>query len=148
MSDKMKKELDFFNQNKFDDESGGPVNTSSMNKWIINFNGPKDSDYEGGRFHVEITFASDYPKSMPKCKFLNEELLHPNIYSDGSVCFGNYSWNDGYTIIDLLSALKHLLKNPYFKSGYDNPQIKDFFEKDEVSYHRTVRELVAEFCKD
>jgi len=144
----MQKELDFFNQNKFDDEYGGPIDRNNMKKWVIHFNGPQGSDYEGGKFHVEINFGSDYPKSIPGCKFLNEELLHPNINSSGCVCFGNYVWRDGYTIIDLISALKHLLKKPYFNSGYDDPQVRDFYNADPVAYHRTVRELVEEFCKN
>ena len=111
MSNIMEKELEFFNQNKFDDESGGPIDRNNMKKWIVNFDGPKDSDYEGGKFHVEITFKDDYPKSRPECKFLSEELLHPNIYSNGNVCFGNYEWHEGYTVIDLLAALKYLLRN-------------------------------------
>ena len=65
MSNIMEKELEFFNQNKFDDESGGPIDRNNMKKWIVNFDGPKDSDYEGGKFHVEITFKDDYPKSRP-----------------------------------------------------------------------------------
>lgn len=148
MADKMEKELKLFNQNKFDDEYGGPVDRQNMNKWIVHFSGPKGSDYEGGKFHVEINFGSDYPKSMPNCKFLNEELLHPNISSSGSVCFGGYVWKEGYTILDLINALKYLLKNPYFKSGYDNPQIRDFYNKDPEAYKRTVREIVAEFCQN
>lgn len=67
----MKKRIRFLNQNKFDDESGGPFDSLNMYIWIVNFNGPKESDYERGRFHVEITFTSDYPKTMPSCKFLN-----------------------------------------------------------------------------
>jgi ubiquitin-protein ligase len=147
MSTKMDKEYNFFIKYKSDDESGGPIDRNNMLKWKINFNGPKNSDYEGGKFHVEINFTEEYPKKMPTCKFLNEELLHPNINSNGNVCFGNYPWKEGYTIIDLISALKYLLKNPYFGSGYDNKQVKEFFDSDPEAYHRTVRELVTEFCK-
>lgn len=148
MSDKMEKEYEFFQQYKSDDESGGPIDRNKMNVWKVNFNGPQNSDYEEGKFHVEITFGSDYPKTIPTVKFLNDELMHPNINSSGKVCFGNYEWKDEYTIIDLLCALKYLLKNPYFNNGYDDPQIRDFYNADPESYHRTVRELVSEFSKN
>lgn len=144
----MDKEYEFFLKYKSDDESGGPIDRKNMLVWKINFNGPKDSDYEKGKFHVQITFDQNYPKSMPSCKFLNEELLHPNVYTNGEVCFGNYVWKEEYNILDYLSALSYLLKNPNFNSGYDNKQIKEFFESDPESYHQTVRELVEEYSKE
>jgi len=147
MSNRMKAEYDFFLKYKSDDESGGPIDSKNMFEWKINFNGPRGSDYENGKFHVKITFPNDYPKSMPSCKFLNDELLHPNINSKGEVCFGNYVWKEEYNILDYLSAISYLLENPYFDSGYDNKQIKEFFESDPESYHQTVRELVAEYSK-
>lgn len=147
MSDKMAKEFIFFLKNKSENESGGPVNRKDMSKWIINFDGPKNSDYEGGKFHVEVNFPQNYPEDKPKCKFLNEELLHPNIRQDGTVCFGKLKWDKNNTILDIINALYYLLKYPNFGDGYDNKQVKDFYEADPESYHRTVREIVKEFSQ-
>ena len=57
----MQKEYKFFLENKMENESGGPIDKKNMYKWNIKFDGPKDSDYECGRFSVDITFPSDYP---------------------------------------------------------------------------------------
>ena len=143
----MQKEYEFFMKYKSDNESGGPIDTNNMFIWKINFDGPKNSDYEGGKLHVKITFPPEYPNKIPQCYFLNDELLHPNIRSDGRVCFGEFQWKSDYTVLDLLNALMHLLKKPNFGSGYDNKQVADFYNADPESYHRTVRELVAEFSK-
>ena len=52
----MEKEFNYFLENKMDNESGGPIDFNNMFDWNIKFNGPKDSDYEGGRFSVNIHF--------------------------------------------------------------------------------------------
>lgn len=141
----MEKQYKFFLENKSESESGGP-DRKNMFKWKINFDGPKNSDYEGGKFHVEVLFDKDNPEKIPSCRFLNDELLHPNINENGRVCFGyNFKWNNDSTILDILNALYFLLKYPNFGDGYDNQQVKDFYEADPISYHRTVRELVNEF---
>lgn len=147
MSDKMKKEYEFFMKYKSDNESGGPIDQNNMHVWKINFDGPKNSDYEGGRLHVKITFPPEYPNKIPVCYFLNDELLHPNIRKDGRVCFGKFQWNSDCTVLDLLDALMILLKYPNFGDGYDNKEVADFYKADPESYHTTVKQLVAEFSK-
>ena len=148
MSKKMEKEYLFFLKNKSEFEDGGPVDRENMSIWIIHFDGPKYSDYEGGKYHVQIYFEQDYPESLPTCKFLNEELVHPNVNEDGIVCFGkNFNWKNDCTILDILNALYYLLKYPNFGDGYDNKQVADFYKADPESYHRTVKELVKEFHK-
>lgn len=78
MAEKMSAEYNFFLKNKKESVTGGPIDRN-MFKWLIHFNGPKDSDYEGGKFHVEVNFPSNYPNEKPSCKFKNCDLLHPNI---------------------------------------------------------------------
>ena len=41
-----------------------------MNKWNIKFDDPKDSDYEEGRFSVDITFSLDYPNPFLLTNFI------------------------------------------------------------------------------
>lgn len=50
-------------------------------------------------------------------------------------------------ILDLLNALYFLLKNPNFGDGYNNKQVKEFYEANPDEYHNVVRELVKEFHK-
>ena len=144
----MEKEFEFFMENKSENESGGPINRNNMFKWLIHFDGPTKSDYEGGKYHVEVTFDENNPEKKPSCKFLNDELLHPNVRSDGTVCFGSkFYWDKDCTILDIFNALYYLLKYPNFGDGYDNKQVADFYNKDPESYHRTVKEIVSEFHK-
>ncbi|KAK2196275.1 bifunctional Ubiquitin-conjugating enzyme [Babesia duncani] len=54
-------------------------------KWRVCFEGPPETAYEGGIFTVTLTFPSDFPNNPPKMQF-QEEMWHPNIYPDGTVC--------------------------------------------------------------
>ena len=142
----MEKEFNYFLENKMDNESGGPIDFNNMFDWNIKFNGPKDSDYEGGRFSVNIHFPYDYPNSRPDCTFLND-VFHPNIDDNGKVCFGSFSWQNNFTILDLLNSLYYLLKYPNFTDGYNNKQVADFYKANPEEYHNIVRDLVKEFHK-
>lgn len=46
------------------------INKNEMNKWNIKFDCPKDSDYEEGRFSVDITFSLDYPNPFLLTNFI------------------------------------------------------------------------------
>lgn len=141
-------QLELFKQYKSENESGGPIDMSNMFVWRIHFDGPKNSDYEGGRYHVKVIFDKDDLDSLPKCIFENEEFIHPNIADDGQVCFGNnIQWDKDHTILDILSDLIYLLKYPNFGDGYHNKQVKDFYEADPEEYHRIVKEIVQTFHK-
>ena len=142
----MRKEYERFMRYKTEKEYGGPVDRNDMYKWQIHFEGPKDSDYEGAKLHIEVIFSDEYPKTMPKCKFINDtDIFHPNVRQDGTICFGKFIWKEDYTILNLLDAIIYLLRYPNFGDGYDNKQVADFFKADPESYHRTVREIVKEF---
>ena len=142
----MEKEFYYFLANKMDSEEGGPIDYNNMFVWNIKFDGPKNSDYEGGRFSVNINFPTDYPNSRPDCTFLND-VFHPNIDDEGRVCFGSFSWQNNFTILDLLNSLYYLLKYPNFGDGYNNKQVAEFYKANPEEYHNVVRDLVKEFHK-
>lgn len=144
----MEREFSRFLKYKTEKETGGPIDRKNMNKWHIHFEGPKDSDYEGAKLHLEVIFPDGYPSKMPKCKFINDtDIFHPNVKQDGNICFGKFTWKEDYTILNLLDAIYYLLKYPNFGDGYDNKQVADFYNADPEAYHRTVREIVQEFLK-
>lgn len=145
MSD-MEKQYKFFMKYKSENESGGPIDKNNMFEWRIHFDGPKNSDYEGGRYHVKVIFNKDNLDCVPKCIFENEELLHPNINDEGEVNFGReIQWDKNHTILDILNALYYLLKYPNFLDGYDKKQIKEFYETEPESYHKVVKEIVRKY---
>ncbi|KAH3671558.1 hypothetical protein OGAPHI_000261 [Ogataea philodendri] len=63
----------------------GPISEDNLFKWRCLLEGPPSTIYENGVFEAEMDFPSDYPLSPPKLKF-KSQILHPNIYKDGTVC--------------------------------------------------------------
>lgn len=54
-------------------------------KWEVWFVGPSGTLYENGSFHAVLTFPEDFPNKPPHMRFV-EDMWHPNIYPDGTVC--------------------------------------------------------------
>ena len=53
--------------------------------WDIYLEGPADTCYEKGIFHLEMIFPDDYPQNPPSLRFLSQ-FWHPNVFPDGKVC--------------------------------------------------------------
>lgn len=51
----------------------------------VTIDGPDQTPYEGGRFHLELYLPEDYPMEAPKIRFLTK-IYHPNIDRLGRIC--------------------------------------------------------------
>ena len=51
---------------------------SNLNEYIVEFNGPRDSLYEGGTWFINIFLPNDYPYKSPSIAF-KSKIYHPNI---------------------------------------------------------------------
>jgi ubiquitin-conjugating enzyme E2 H len=66
----------------------------------LDINGPKDSDYEGGTWRLQIIIPENYPYKSPSVGFLNK-IYHPNIdLRSGSICLNtlNETWSPIYNL--------------------------------------------------
>jgi ubiquitin-conjugating enzyme E2 D/E len=59
--------------------------SSSLYIWHGNLRGPIGSPFEGGVFHLEITFPQDYPVSPPSIRLFTP-INHPNVPNTYNIC--------------------------------------------------------------
>lgn len=75
---------------------------------------PSDGYWKGGRYPFSIYFPDDFPDDPPNVISLDEEILHPNISNDGSVCLNiiGDDWNSSLGIEDIIQGLLFLFYEP------------------------------------
>ncbi|KAF5830013.1 ubiquitin-conjugating enzyme/RWD-like protein [Dunaliella salina] len=80
--------------------------------WNMMMKGPKGSPYEEGLFSLTITFPPSYPFSPPGIKF-NTPIFHPNVYSDGDLCWAENDQTGSKYFADVfIGAVNALLLSP------------------------------------
>ncbi|KAF7553524.1 hypothetical protein G7Z17_g3532 [Cylindrodendrum hubeiense] len=94
-----------------------PIFEDQLDKFIGTFQGPKDTPYEGGIFHVRVNLDEGYPMEPPSMWFLTK-ILHPNINEVGAISLDllESEWKPTYSISSLLVAVASLTGSPNWDS--------------------------------
>ena len=94
--------------------------------WHANIRGPENTPYEGGVWHLELTFPQIYPHEPPKiCLF--SDLPHPNVFGhvlcldmlEGVRKTNGEGWTSAYSILSILLQLQSFLFQQHIS---DKPQ--------------------------
>lgn len=119
--------------------SARPVSESNLFVWMGTVFGPVDSPWEGGIFHLKMTFPPDYPAHPPRVRFTTE-IFHPNVFSDGALCLDIIQdhWSPIYSVSSILTSIQSLLTDPNPNSPA-NPEAASLFRTDTRAYNRRVR---------
>jgi len=120
---------------------------SNLLEWEAFIEGPKDSPFEGGIFHLYLNFPKNYPIKPPTVTF-KTKIYHCNIASNGAICLdilkGN--WSPVLTTQKILLSICSLLTDP----NADDPLVSEVarvYKTNREQFDRTAREWTAKHAK-
>ena len=146
---RLKKELFTILTNPEPMISFSPVEDDIIN-WKATIKGPVDSPYEGGVFHLKITFPVEYPFKPPKMTF-QTKVYHPNIGSTGhhmgciSVRLLCCDWSPALTVSKLLLAIQSIL----YEADTDHalePDITREYNTDRAKFNEVARQWTKQYA--
>lgn len=118
--------------------------------------GPPETPYEGGFFHFDMIYPSDYPWKPPKVQLITTDngqvRFNPNLYANGKVCLsilGTWSgpgWTSVQTMLSTLISIQSLMNPaPYHNEpGYESERHSgDVTAYNECITHETLRVAVC-----
>lgn len=127
----------------------GPDADVRLDCFRVVLNGPADTPYAAGQWHVRFTISAQYPFTSPSVGFV-EHILHPNVdWASGSVCLDalNSKWSPVFTLKHIVDTLlPYLLTYP----NPDDPLNRDaaaLLRESPAAYTAKVLEATARHAK-
>nr|CUU97331.1 hypothetical transcript [Hymenolepis microstoma] len=120
------------------------VDSRDLFHWKAIIKGPLNSPYAGGYFLIDIQIPDAYPFLPPKLVFVTR-IFHPNISTDGDICFKKSDWTSALSITDLLFTILDLLEYPDFdKPG--RTHISDMGKKNYRKYYLFAKRFTEKYA--
>ncbi|KAF2297840.1 hypothetical protein GH714_003924 [Hevea brasiliensis] len=120
-----------------------------MQEFYVEFNGPKDSPYQGGVWRIRVELPDAYPYKSPSIGFVNK-IYHPNVDEmSGSVCLDviNQTWSPMFDLVNVFEVfLPQLLLYPN-PSDPLNGEAAALMMRDRTAYEQRVKEYCEKYAK-
>ncbi|GKV23144.1 hypothetical protein SLE2022_087860 [Rubroshorea leprosula] len=120
-----------------------------MQEFYVEFNGPKDSPYQGGVWKIRVELPDAYPYKSPSVGFVNK-IYHPNVDEmSGSVCLDviNQTWSPMFDLVNVFEVfLPQLLLYPN-PSDPLNGEAAALMMRDRTAYEQKVKEYCEKYAK-
>ncbi|KAJ1965444.1 ubiquitin-conjugating enzyme E2 S [Dipsacomyces acuminosporus] len=113
------------------------VNENSLGEINAVIEGPQETPYEGGLFHIRLTIDESFPDTPPKGVFVTR-IFHPNVSEHGEICVNTLKkdWQKHYGIEHVLVTVKCLLIYPNPESALNEEAGKLLLEQyDDYARH-------------
>jgi ubiquitin-conjugating enzyme E2 S len=94
-------------------------NSDDLTEFHATIQGPENTPFEGGEFHLKLEIGDEFPQKPPKGYFLTK-IFHPNVQFDtGAICVSTLSndWTEDMGLDHLLLTIRCLLIEPNAESA-------------------------------
>jgi ubiquitin-conjugating enzyme E2 D/E len=108
--------------------------------------GPVNSPYEGGIFHLVLRLDDEYPWKPPRCLMLTK-IYHPNISPRGEVCIDilKHEWRLLLTFSTILISITSILDDPGLEDPLV-PEIAEIYVRDRTLYEENARAYTKKYA--
>jgi len=121
--------------------SAAPEKPTDLYRWKGTIQGPCDTPYAGGTFHLTLNVPNTYPLQPPKV-FFNTKIFHPNVVpGTGAICLDilGKEWSPVLNLATVLLSVSSLLMDP----NPDDPSESSpaaMYRNDRMKFMETARE--------
>lgn len=130
------------------DEQGN-TEFESVNTFLVNLAGPKDSMYEGYEFLLMFTLTEHFPFKSPSVGF-RTRIFHPNVdEASGSICLDslNKAWSPAFSLENVItSQIAFLLQYPNPADPF-NREAAVMMQSDPERFKAFVKQHCAKHAK-
>jgi ubiquitin-protein ligase len=143
-----KKEMRVADQEKSDHTRWHNVHFVSSRCVLGSIEGPIDSPFHGGLFHLVIDLHKDHPFLPPRCRMLTK-IYHPNIDPRGEICLDllKDQWSPSLTLRTLLISIASMFENPNLEDPLV-PEIAEIFIRNRTLYDQNVKVYTENYAMD
>eukprot|EP00702_Spironucleus_salmonicida_P001677 EST42968.1 Ubiquitin-conjugating enzyme E2 [Spironucleus salmonicida] len=126
--------------------AGGPGD--DLRHWKVAFQGPAQTPFEGGTFHLAVAFPLEYPFKPPQVRFTSR-VFHPNVSSAVDICLDvlKAEWSPVLSICRVLISIQSLLDDPNAMSPLNGDAAR-LFRENRAQYERQVRKYVRAYASE
>jgi len=117
-----------------------------IHSWTATIQGPENSPYAGGTFHLDIFFPPTFPFKAPRVKFITK-VYHCNIAKSGSICLDllKGEWSPVLTVNKLMLSIITLLTDPC-PSDPLVPEIARLYNSNREEHDRMAKEWTERYA--